>query len=364
MNSSSNQPVDPAFSRSLVEDEYFQHLLTKHFDAEFKGNLRVEAEKATRDYWNTRLKLGTTALASILSVAGLFGYSTWSKMSQELQTQRSKMRVSLIDLEAKRMGIEKLNSDIHSVAERATQDGQNFQASVKASITDARNVVNGYISHGERLYDSTDKLSTKTFAVLQSSLTQASSDTRKLETVAIKMDSAAQSGEDLRKALEKELIVLRAQGVKLTQQVHEMDDRRKILDEDLTRVEALRQFAATSASEVFALRSHAPYNSVTLGIPDLDAPSKRYNISFTSNGLSPPVSLVVKIVHPDANKCWSGPLPILKVKDPVRIPTLPFLVEMVFLYHTMQAPDFAILNVRYDPAAIHSVGSTTTSARR
>ena len=344
-----NDPVDPVFSRRLLEDDYFQHLLKKQLDLQFKEALQPAVEKATSNYWGTRWKLAVTALGTVLGISSLFGYSSWNQIRTEARGKLEEVHKGLADIDAKRKSIDELAARISDVATTAEKNGKTFQESVKTSLVDARGVVKEYL-------DSTHKLSTETFGVLQSSLTQASNDTNRLQTVAGKMDDTAKLAEDqlkrLRAQAEEHANKLQTQTILLSAKLQEIENRRAMLDKDMQQVEALRQFAATSASEVFALRPHPPYNSVTLLIPDLDNPAQKYEINFNSAGLAPPISLAVNVNHPDSRKRWAGPLPIRTTKEPVRIGTLPILVEMDFLYHTKVAPDFAIMRVRYDPVAI------------
>ena len=345
-----NDPVDPAFSRRLLEDDYFQHLLKKQLDLQFKETLQPAVEKATSNYWGTRWKLAVTALGTVLGISSLFGYSSWNQIQTEVRGKLEEVQKGLTDINAKRKSIDELAIRINDVAVTAEKNGKTFQESVKTSLVDARSVVKDYL-------DSTDKLSTKTFGVLQSSLTQASNDTTRLQTMAGKIDESAKLADDQLKSLriqaEDHASKLQSQTILLSAKLQEVENQRAKLGKDLEQVEALRQFAATSASEVFALRSSPPYNSVKLRIPDLDNPAQKYEITFNSAGLAPPISLVVKVDHPEPRKRWpAGPLPILNTKEPVRIGTLPILVEMDFLYHTKVAPDFAIMRVRYDPVAI------------
>lgn len=360
------EPVDPAFSRRLVDDDYFKHLLRQQLSQEFAATVRPELEKATKQYWSTRWKQVAGVFGTILFAASVLGYSSWNQIRLEAQEQvreaqarLKEANTHLAEIGKTRSNIQDAFKDVRSLAENAARD----QLLVKASLADARNVVNDYLSHGQTLLDSSDKLSEKTFTMLQTSLSKAANDTDRLQVLSDRLKSSAEAAEKLQATSAQELA---ARTTRLNQELAQVEEKRRLLETDLQRVGALRQFAASSASEVFALRAHPPHNAVTIRLPDLDDPAKSYELTFNSTGLAPPVSIAVTVKHPDAEKRFSGAIPIRAVKEPCRIASLPLVVEMDFLYHTKVAPDFAILRVRYDPEAIRpaSLQARGTAAAR
>jgi hypothetical protein len=350
--SSPHEPADPAFSRRLIEDDYFRHLLSKQFATQFKENLRAEADRATSEYWGVRWKLGATVVASLLSVAGLFGYSSLNKMTEQVQAQVTRMDDEYKRFTQTQREIEARAAAIKEINEHALADRNELQTSIKSSLEDARTVVRDYTTQGKNLFDTTRDVSDKTFRSLESNLSNAARDTARLQTVAEKTDTAMLAAAKLQTDSERRLSALQEQTDKLNTQIAAMERTREQLSRGLSSVDSIRQFAATSASEVFALRSDKNSNAVTLALPDLNDPTHRYSISFKANGLRPPVILEAAIDHPDPAKRWSGKLNLDQVKMPVRISGAPFIVEMDFLYHTKAAPDFAIFRIRYETSAL------------
>ena len=347
-------PVDPAFSRRLVEDDYFQHLLRQQMAQEFSASVRPQLEKATQQYWGMRWKQVAGVFGTILFAASVLGYSSWNqirleakKQVDEAQAQLKVAKKNIDDIAETRRSLDTTFTELKTLAREATEE----QQSVKTSLAEARSVVNDYLSHGQALLNSTEKLSDKTFHVLQTSLDKASKDTDRLQDLSKQLSTSAEAAQKHQASATREL---ETKARRLNEELGRVEEKRKVLETDLQRVAALRQFAASSASEVFALRAHPPHNAVTIRLPDLDDPSKNYELTFNSTGLAPPVSIAVTVKHPEAEKRFSGAVPIRAVKEPCRIASLPILVEMDFLYHTKVAPDFAILRVRYDPDAIRS----------